>query len=83
MSSIGGGIGLLCFAVVGIIMSDRPWVKVLSALYLAVYGIGVVVQVIREQWNPVSLVVPLLIVLFGMYVHGVDHMVDPGKYKEK
>ena len=83
MISVGGGAGLLCLAVVGVIMSDRPWVKVLSALYLAAYGIGVVVQVVREQWNPGFLIVPLLLVLLGMYVHSVEHMFDPKETTRK
>ena len=74
---------MLCLAIVGVIMSDRPWIKILSAVYLVVYGIGVAVQVVRGQWNPALLIVPLLLALLGMYVYGVEHMFDPKKDRGK
>ena len=77
MISVGGGIFLLCAAVCGAIMSDRPWVKLISVLYLAYFAIAVVVEIVRGKWEPALLVMPLLLVLLGMYVYDVHHMFDP------
>ena len=81
MISVGGGVALLCLAVVGLLMSDRLWVKILSALYLGVYGIGVIIEVVRGEWRSALLIVPGLLFLLGVYVHSVEHMFDPKKEK--
>ena len=77
MISVGGGVLLLCAAVCGAIMSDRPWVKTISTLYLAYFAIAVVVEIVQGRWEPSLLIVPVLLVLLGMYAHGVHHMFDP------
>lgn len=75
---------MMCLAVVGVFIAERRWVRILSGLYLFVCGIAVVVQVIRDRWNPACLLVPSLLVLLGMYVHSVEHIFDPAeKPKEK
>lgn len=68
---------MLCAAVCGVIMSERPWVKIISTLCLAFYAIVVVVEIVRGEWEPSLLFVPVMLVLLGMYVHGVHHMFDP------
>ena len=76
MISVGGGIGLLCMAVVGLIMSERRWVRILSGLYLMLYGVGIVVEVVSGRWNPVYLIFTVTLVLLGLYVYRVEHMFD-------
>ncbi len=77
MITVGGGVFLLCVAVCAVIVSDRPWVKILCALYLAYFAISVFVEILRGRWEPALLIVPVLLVLLGVYVHGVHHMFDP------
>jgi hypothetical protein len=79
MSSLGAGIFLLCGAVCGVIMSDSPWIKVVSTIYLAYYAIAVIVEIVRGRWDASLVIVPVLLILLGMYVHGVNRMFDPRK----
>ncbi len=79
MISFGGQIGLLCLAVVGLIMSERRWVKILSGLYFSLCAIGIVIEVVRGHSPPSYLIVPLLLLLLAMYVHSVEHMFDAKK----
>ena len=64
-------------------MSERRWVKILCGIYLLLYGIGTVVEVLKGHWNPALLIVPSLLLLLGMYVHGVEHMFDPKETRRK
>ena len=82
MISVGSGMFLLALAVCGMIMSDTPWIKIVCTLYLVLYAIGIVVEIVRGRWEPTLLLVPALLVLLGMYAHGVHRMFDP-KDREK
>ena len=57
-------------------MSDKPWIKLLSTLYLVFFALAVLVQIVRSGWNPSLGIVSLLLVLLGLYVYDVHHMFD-------
>jgi hypothetical protein len=77
MISVGSGMFLLALAVCGVIMCDTLWIKIVCSLYLGLYAIGSVIEIMRGRWEPTLLVIPVLLVLLGMYAHGVHHMFDP------
>ena len=77
MFPMGGGIGMLCLAVVGLFMSERRWVRILCVLFLALYGITIIVEVVTGRWDPAMLLVPGLLFFLGVYVQKVQHMFDP------
>ncbi len=74
--SVGGGISLILLAVVAMIMSNNPWVKLVSMLYLALCVIAILVGLITDGIDPWSITLLGMIVLVGMHAHGVHHMFD-------
>lgn len=62
---------IMVLAVCGVILSRRPWVKILCMGYLAIIAIWNIVGIIRGELPLAALTLPVLLVLLGMYVYGV------------
>ena len=77
MNSLGGGIVLLCLAMIGIIMSSKLWLRLICFCYLAIYFIGTLFTVITGKYGAEALLMPVLITVFGYYVYYIQHMNDP------
>ena len=78
----GGGIGLLCFAIMGIIMSERKIIKILSSLYLAFFTIIYISGFVEGRYGKEALLIPALLILFAFFIHSVHHMYDPNNRGE-
>jgi ABC-type transport system involved in multi-copper enzyme maturation permease subunit len=72
----GGGIGLLCFAIMGIIMSDKKIVKILSSLYVAFFTIIYILGFFEGRYGKEALLIPALLIIFAFFIHGVHHIYD-------
>ena len=75
--TVGSGIGLLCFAIMGIIMSERKIVKILSLLYIAFFTIFYILGFIEGKYGKEALLLPALLIPFAFFIYGVHHMYDP------
>jgi len=69
--SFGGGIGLLSLAVAAIFLSDRSWVRIVSGVVVGLYFLLVVVGWLGGDLETPYLIVPILLVTFALFVHGV------------
>ncbi|MDP6634869.1 MAG: hypothetical protein QGG42_08235 [Phycisphaerae bacterium] len=69
--------GVYVLAVIGLVLSERAWVRVLCAVVLALGIIWMVYQVMTEEWNPIFLITPLVLLGVGLCAHGIQHMFDP------
>jgi len=76
-TSVGAGIGLLLIAVVVAIMTDNPWIKLASVLYLGFCIIIIIISMITDGIGARTIIPLSMILLVGMYVHRVHHMFDP------
>jgi hypothetical protein len=72
----GSGIGLLCFAIIGIIMSEKKIVKILSSLYVAFFTIIYILGFIEGRYGKEALLIPALLIPFTFFIHAVHHMYD-------
>ena len=71
------GPGLLILAVVGLVMSDKTWVKVLSLLYI-IFCVGLVIhEFITEGFDAYYTILLFVLVLVGIIAHGIDSAIDP------
>ena len=65
------GYKLLLLAVIGMMVSDRLWVRILCTLCLAAYGIVVVAGVVNGTVRPSMLGDALLYLFLVLFVHHV------------
>ncbi len=72
-----GGGGIACLAVVGLLMAERTWVRVLCIIILALSAVLLVFQIMTEGWHHTLLIAPLILLGLGLAAHSVSHMFDP------
>ena len=79
MVSGSGGPALLCLAVCVAIFTRRRWVRVLCTAYLALATTWLAIDVARGRVGPAALALPAILLVFGLYVHGVYRGLGDGR----
>jgi hypothetical protein len=78
VTSIGGGAGLLVLVVIGAFFSESVWLRLVCRVYAGLYLLLAIGLVVAGRNPPSHLMIPLVFVVFALYVMEVRKSVgDP------
>jgi hypothetical protein len=78
MTSFGTGAALMVLAIIGLILSERLWVRLLCAAYLGIYVIALGISFATGEGRLDDLMIPSILLVFGLFVWSVKK--GYGKY---
>jgi len=78
VTSLGPGAALMALAIIGLILSERLWLRLLCAGYLGIYVIALGISFATGEGRLDDLMIPSLLLVFGLVVRSVKKAY--GKY---
>ena len=66
--SVGGGVGLIVLVIVGALLSEKAWLRLVCWIYAGLYFALAIGVVVAGREPPSHLMVPSLFLVFALYV---------------